>query len=147
MRVTTTVTTLFAVAVLFAPAARAQTKGAAPTSSAAQTPTKTRYKKELPAKLAKEAKITEPAAAEAALKAVPRGKIAAVELEKEDGKFIYSYDIKTSGKSGIQEVHVDAMTGALLSNVHESPADEKAEKAKDAKEAKEAKAAAKPKKP
>ncbi|MEP7001441.1 MAG: PepSY domain-containing protein [bacterium] len=147
MNVTTTVTTLFAVAVLFAPAARAQMQSAAPTSSAAQTPAKTRYKKELPRKLAKEAKITEPAAAETALKAVPGGKIVAVELEKEDGKFIYSYDIKTAGKSGIQEVHIDAMTGALLSNAHESPADEKAEKAKDAKEAKEAKAAAKPMKP
>jgi hypothetical protein len=68
-----------------------------------------------------------------------------MELEKEDGKLLYSYDIKVAGKTGVEEVHVDAMTGALLSNEHESPADEKAEKAKEAKSAAPAKPA--PKKP
>ena len=29
-----------------------------------------------------------------------------MELEKENGKLIYSYDIKTEGKSGIDEVQV-----------------------------------------
>jgi len=80
--------------------------------------------------VAEEAKITEATAAEAVLKAVPGGVIQSVELEKEDGKFIYSYDVKTSGKSGIDEVHVDAMTGAVVGNVHETPADEKKEAAK-----------------
>lgn len=137
--------TLFALTITTAPIAGAQTRSAAPTSSAAQAPAKAQYKKDLPAKLVKEAKITEPAAAEAALKAVPGGVIEKMELEKEDGKFIYSYDIKVPGKSGIQEVHIDAMTGALVANVHETPADEAAEKAKDAKEA--AKATAAKKKP
>jgi len=95
---------------------------------------KPKYRRDLPAKLVKEAKVTESAAAEAALAAVPGGKIQGVELEKEDGKFIYSYDIKAAGKTGIEEVHVDAMTGAVISNVHETPADEKAEKAKEAKD-------------
>jgi uncharacterized membrane protein YkoI len=108
------------------------------------TPAATKYKRDLPAKLVKEAKITEETAATTALKAVPNGKISSVELEKEDGKFIYSYDVKVPGKSGIEEVHVDAITGELVSNVHESPTDEKAEKAK---EAKDAKAASKVKKP
>ena len=119
------------------PMAQAQAK-------AAPTPAAAKYKRDLPAKLVKEAKISEEAAAATALKAVPSGKIRSVELEKEDGKFIYSYDVKIPGKSGIEEVHVDAITGELVSNVHESPADEKAEKAK---EAKEAKAASKAKKP
>jgi len=113
-------------------------------AKAASTPAAGKYKRDLPAKLVKEAKITEETAAATALKAVPNGKISSVELEKEDGKFIYSYDVKVPGKSGIEEVHVDAMTGELVSNVHESPTDEKAEKAK---EAKEAKAASKVKKP
>ena len=122
------------------PMARAQTKAAA-------TPAAEKYKRDLPAKLVKEAKISEETAAATALKSVPNGKIRSVELEKEDGKFIYSYDLKIPGKSGIEEVHIDAMTGELVSNIHESPADEKAEKAKEAKEAKDAKAASKAKKP
>lgn len=117
------------VGIAFTPAVGAQTRGATPET---QAPSKS-YPKDLPAKLVKEARITEPAAAEAALKAVPGGTIEKMELEKEDGKFIYSYDIKVAGKSGIQEVHIDAMTGALIANVHETPADQAAEKAKDAK--------------
>ena len=122
------------------PMAQAQTKSTS-------TPAAAKYKRDLPAKLVKQAKISEETAAATALKAVPNGKISSVELEKEDGKFIYSYDVKIPGKSGIEEVHVDAMTGELVSNVHESPADEKAEKAKEAKEAKDAKSASKAKKP
>ena len=107
-----------------------------------------KYKRDLPAKLVKEAKISEDVAAATALKAVPGGKIDKLELEKEDGKLLYSYDIKVVGKTGVEEVHVDAISGELLKSVHESPADEKAEKAKDAKEAKNAKAAKPaPKKP
>jgi uncharacterized membrane protein YkoI len=128
-----------AAAITIAPVA-AQSQ-AAP-SAVSKTASKPKYKRDLPAKLVKEAKISEAVAAEAALKAVPGGKISSVELEKEDGKFIYSYDIKAKGKSGIDEVHVDAMTGAVISNVHETPKDEKAEAAKEAKEK-----AAKPKKP
>ena len=58
------------------------------------------------------------------------------------GKLIYSFDIKVAGKSGIEEVAVDAMTGKVLVVEHESPKQEAKEKAADA--AKE-KAAAKAK--
>ena len=70
---------------------------------------------------------------------VPKGHIEAMELENEDGKFIYSYDVKTPGKSGTDEVHVDAMTGKVIGLVHETPAMEKKEAAADAKAAKSAK--------
>jgi uncharacterized membrane protein YkoI len=103
------------------------------------------YHKDIPAALAKEAKVSEPDAATAALKGYPRGKIDKVELEKEDGKFIYSYDIKVSGKKGVEEVHVDAMTGQVVSAMHESPAMEKKEAAAEKAEKKDAKP--KPKKP
>ena len=137
MKLTSLAVSAVALLASIGPVAHAQTKSAS-------TPAAGKYKRDLPAKLVKEAKISEEAAAATALKAVPNGKISSVELEKEDGKFIYSYDVKIPGKSGVEEVHVDAMTGELVSNVHESPADEKTEKAK---EAKEAKAAAKVKKP
>ena len=44
---------------------------------------------------------------------------------------VYSYDIAVAGKSGIQEVQVDAGNAKVLSSEHESPKAEAAEKAKD----------------
>jgi uncharacterized membrane protein YkoI len=89
-------------------------------------------------KLQREAKITEAAARATALKEVPNGKIQAGELEREHGKLIYSFDIKVAGKSGIEEVAVDAITGAVVTHEHETPAMEKKEAAADAKEKKSA---------
>lgn len=74
-------------------------------------------------------------AASVALRTVPGSVIEKMELEHEDGKFIYSYDLKTPGKAGIDEIHIDAMTGVVVKRVHETPADEKAEAARDAKAA------------
>src|SRR6476469_5952653 len=97
------------------------------------------YKKEIPAALAKKAKITEDVAARAALARVPNGAIQTVELEEEKGKLIYSYDIKVSGKSGIDEVAVRAISGKVIAFAHETPADEKKEAAADAKAAEKGK--------
>ena len=102
------------------------------------------YKKEVPDSLVKKAKISEAHAAEIAMKRVPKGKIESVELEKEEGQFLYSYDLRTPGKSGLDEVHIDAMTGKVISLMHETPAMEKKEAAD---EAKEMKLKAKSKKP
>ena len=131
---------LLATFVLFAATAGAQ----APKSAAANKPhkqadAKPKYKRAMPAALVKEAKVTEPQAAEIALKAVAGSKIEKMELEKEAGQFFYSYDLKTAGKSGVDEVHVDAMTGAIVSTVHETPAEEKAEVKKERAERKDAK--------
>ena len=93
------------------------------------------YKRNVPDSLAKQAKVTEAAAAATAQARVPKGAIQGVELEKEKGRLIYSYDIKTAGKRGIDEVNVDAMTGKIVAFAHESPADEKKEAAADAKAA------------
>ena len=117
----------------------------AATSAGAQATKKPAYKKELPDSLTRIVKVTEPVAAATALSQVPGGRIQSVELEREDGKVIYSFDIKAKGKSGIEEVQIDAMTGAVSSNVHETPADEKKEAAKDASVARMKKAAAGPK--
>ena len=88
-----------------------------------------KYKKHLPKTLVKEAKITETQAADAALKAVPGAAIDNMSLEKEkDGKLMYAYDLKTKGKAGYDEVHIDAMTGTVVSTSHETKAEEKAEK-------------------
>jgi len=94
------------------------------------------YKREIPDSLVKAAKITEATAAETAQKRVPKATIASVELEREHGKLIYSYDMKTKGKSGVDEVNVDAVTGKIISVAHESPVTEKKEAAAEAKAAK-----------
>ena len=62
---------------------------------------------------------------------VPGGKIESQELERERGKLIFTFDIKVPGKSGIDEVHVDAMNGKVLAVEHETPKAERAEKAKE----------------
>jgi uncharacterized membrane protein YkoI len=50
---------------------------------------------------------------------VPGGQIAKAELEMEDGKLIYSFEIKVAGKDGEDEIHIDAGTGAVLKHEHE----------------------------
>jgi uncharacterized membrane protein YkoI len=55
-----------------------------------------------------------------ALARVPGGTISKGELEEEDGRLIYSFDIKVAGKSGEEEVHVDARTGEVVKQEHES---------------------------
>ena len=87
------------------------------------------YKRDVPAKLAKLAKISEDSAAKVAHAKIPNGKIEAVELESENGKLQYSYDIKVAGKSGIEEVNVNAMDGTLIGVEHESTATVKKERA------------------
>ena len=127
-----------AIAATFAGAKAPATQTKAPTKAQAAA---AGYKKEMPAALVKKAKVTESVASAAALAKVPGGVIQSVELEEEDGKLIYSYDIKVAGKKGIEEIHVDGMTGAVIKSEHEDPAAEKAEKAEDA--AKDAKKASK----
>ena len=90
-------------------------------------------KKESKKALAKEAKITMKQAREAVLKAAP-GKIKEAELERENGKLIYSFDIRT--KEGTMEVHINAIDGSVVSVETESAADEAKEKAAEKNKAK-----------
>ena len=102
--------------------------GAAPALLASNT-----SKAPTQAELQKEAKISMEKARAIALKKVPGGKIESAELEREHGKLIYSFDIKTS-KPGVTEVNVDAITGKIISANQETPAKEAAEKKQEAKE-------------
>lgn len=97
------------------------------------------YKRDLPDSLAKQAKVTEAAAIAMAKKAVPKGEVASIELEREGGRLIYSMDVKTAGKSGSDEVNVDAKTGRMVGKVqHESARAEAAEAKAEKAEAKKA---------
>ena len=90
-------------------------------------------KNETQADLQKEAKISMDKAKEIALSKVKGGKIESGELEREHGKLIYSFDIKT-GKPGVTEVNVDAITGKIVAIQKENAAKEAAEKKQEAKE-------------
>jgi uncharacterized membrane protein YkoI len=110
-------------------------KPATQSMSAAKRHTKAK-KAETHAALQKEAKISEAAARATALQQVPNGKVKSSELERENGKLIYSFDITVPGKTGIDEVNVNAIDGTVVAKEHETPKAEKAEAAQGAKEKK-----------
>lgn len=118
------------------PIATAAVLAAATFASAGAQDPQPKYPRDIPARLAKQARVSEADAAKVAMASVPNGRIAAVELEDEGGKLLYSYDFKVAGKTGIDEVHVDAKTGKLLTKEHETPAAEQKEAAQDAAAAK-----------
>ncbi|MEO7963852.1 MAG: PepSY domain-containing protein [Gemmatimonadaceae bacterium] len=89
-------------------------------------------KEEKPGLLA-QAKISADVARATALGRIKSGAIRDEEIEVEDGKLVYSFDIKIAGKSGIEEVLIDAKTGAIVSVEHETPKAEAAEARKEKK--------------
>ena len=69
-------------------------------------------KPETQASLMRQAKVSKAVATRTALAEVPGGKVRSSEIEREKGKLIYSFDIKVAGRPGIEEINVDAITGA-----------------------------------
>ena len=78
-------------------------------------------------KLMAEAKVGRPEATTAALARVPDGAVKSAELEKENGALIWSFDMTRPGTRDVSEVHVDAMSGKVLSVEKETPAQERRE--------------------
>lgn len=89
-----------------------------------------------PAELLAQAKVTEAKARAIALTKAPKGTIQSSELEAEDGRLIWSFDISTPNTKAITEVAVDAKTGAVVSVEIETPKDQAKEAAKDKRETK-----------
>ena len=77
--------------------------------------------------LAARARVTTEAAQSTALSRVPGGTVRSGELEEEDGRLVYSFDIVVEGQRGVQEVVVDAVSGQVVSEEHETEAQEAAE--------------------
>ena len=90
---------------------------AAPAALSAQAVDAT-LKQERPGLLA-QARVTPDSARAIARRTVPGATIQSAEIENEDHKLIYSFDMKVPGKSGIEEVNVDALTGAVIGRQHE----------------------------
>ena len=104
------------------------TPGSAQVSAA--TP---RIKEDKPGLLAM-ARVSPDSARALARARMPAAQIAAAEIEMEKGKLVYSFDMKTRGRGGIDEVVIDALSGAVISVDHEGPAQEAAERAQDARD-------------
>jgi uncharacterized membrane protein YkoI len=85
--------------------------------------------REATAGLAAQATVSADSAQKLALAQVPKGRVSSAELENEKGTLVYSYDVKTAGKRGVDEVLIDAKTGAVVSTTHETAAMEKKEAA------------------
>lgn len=122
--------------------AAAMIVAALPSTSLAQKTKAVRKPEPTQAELRAQAKVSEDSARARALRQVPGGTIQSSELEREGGKLIYSFDIKVTGKSGIDEVNIDAITGKIVAKTHETPKAERKEAKQETKEkAKAAKAA------
>jgi len=89
--------------------------------------------KDKESKLEAKAKISKKEAKKIALAKVPHGKIKEAELEEENGKLVWSFDIATPHSKDITEVQVNAVTGEIVSVEKETTADQKKEKKKEAK--------------
>lgn len=87
--------------------------------------------KEESAGLAASAKIDPTTARQTALARVPGGNVVSEGLEKENGKLVYTFDIKVGAQPGIEEVLVDATDGKVVSATHETPAMEAEEARQD----------------
>ena len=87
-------------------------------------------------KLEAKAKVSKAAAQKTALAKVPGGKVTDAELEEENGKLVWSFDIATTNSKDITEVQVDAVTGEIVSVAKETPKDQEKEKRDKAKEKK-----------
>ena len=112
-------------------AAGTQTKTTTTKTTTMTTQTTAPVKSDIPADLARQAKIDLDTARSTALARVQHGRVRSEELEKEHGKLIYSFDIAVPGKSGVEEVNVDAITGKVVAKHHESAKDEQKEEAKE----------------
>jgi len=118
MRSTSLSALVLAAALIPAAAAAQQTpaRKAVPTTGAA-APVPIR---ETERGLAAQARISADSARALALAAVPNGRIAAAEIEREHNRIIYSFELRVPGRSGIAEVNVDAVSGEVLPVEHEN---------------------------
>lgn len=78
--------------------------------------------------LASMAKVSKTRAERIALHHIKgHGRISGAEIEAEQGCLIWSMEVKVRGKSGIEEVNVDAGNGKVLDIHHESAGQEASE--------------------
>jgi hypothetical protein len=80
------------------------------------------------AKLAKISRAEAEKTALASLHSNTNASVSSAELEAEHGCLLWSFDLKIAGKTGVQEVQVDAGDGKVLSVIHETSQQEATER-------------------
>ena len=88
------------------------------------------------AELLAQANLSKFTAQTLALAEVPHGVVKDGELEMENGKLLWSFDLTIPNSKNIKEVAVDAKTGEIIAVDTETPADQAKEAAEDATQAK-----------
>jgi len=88
-----------------------------PRPAARSTP----YKREVPRRLLAQTRISEDSARAVAMARIPGAEVQALELENEHGHLIWSWELRLEGKTGIEEVNVDALDGSIVGVEHEEP--------------------------
>jgi uncharacterized membrane protein YkoI len=83
------------------------------------------YKREVPRNLLAQARVSEDSALKIAMARMPGAKAQALELENENGHLMWSWEMKLEGKTGIEEVNVNALDGSIIGVEHENPAAER----------------------
>jgi DNA-directed RNA polymerase alpha subunit len=86
------------------------------------------------AELEGQAKVSQEQATRTAQARVPNSKVKSAELERENGRLVWSFDLAREGKPGVTEIQVDAMTGKIVSVKKETAAEEASEARKEARE-------------
>jgi uncharacterized membrane protein YkoI len=94
---------------------------ALPTLAAAQATTHTAYRREVPAALLRQAKVSEDSALKIASVRIAGGRVQAVELEHENGRLIWSWEFTLAGRPGVYECNVNALDGSIVGVEHEMP--------------------------
>lgn len=78
----------------------------------------------LPASLHAASPIARQRAEATALRLVPGGAVVTGDLERDkSGRLVWLFDISIPGSRNLREIHVDAGTGAVVSNTLETPWD------------------------
>ena len=81
-------------------------------------------------------KVSRAAAEKIALARVPGGKTISGNLERANGRAVWSFDISMPDSKDITEVHIDARTGAVVAVNIETPAQQAQEAAAEKRQAK-----------
>jgi len=91
-----------------------------------------RHQEAKQARLMAQAKVSKDDAEKTALAKVTNGTVKEAELEKENGKLVWSFDLTTPDTKDVTEVNVDALTGEVVSVEKEAPESEAREASGDA---------------
>ena len=89
--------------------------------ASSQTATQSVTVKEATPGLLKQAKISSSDAIAAAQAKVPNATLKTAWIQQQEGKLVYAFDFETAGMAGVDQVKVDAMSGAVLAVEHKTP--------------------------